>query len=301
MKKGINVIDEIMSGLLPEWDNLTKARYLYLKSCEYFTYDERYTLLNGDLKFDYANELNNKKFDLTNVTDNRVLCKTWSREVYKKLLDEANIPSEIMGEGRAHQFIKLQANGYDIVADATILSDLSRAKMKLDTKCFYSQNKNGILLTAPELKDIDKKIGYITYDYSNDQIKSMIASFTDSIDDSSIGSLFISNKQREIILDKMYAIKNIVETFDDITSYYDLKFAVGYVQRKIFNNDEIRELFKEKELFNLDQNDFTTIYKIGSNRIDNIGNFIITNPGDGYCFYEATNSQVKKIEKSYSK
>lgn len=295
MKKGVNVIEKIMTGLDNSWDDLTKARYLYLKSCEFFTYDERYLYL-CTTNYSIIDDLRNREIDLENVTDNRVLCDTWSREVYNKLLIEAGIDSRIIGQGRAHQYITFNADDYNIVADATISSDIARAKMKLDTKSFYSEN--GKRLTCDTLKEIDKSIGYIEEDYSNDTILQMIGSFIKNNDELELSCFLDKSLQREIMLDKMYIIKNIFETFTDVKSYNDLKFIIEYLKRKVFTKDENKVLFDYIEWFDpsKDDWDFTTIYKL-----DNDINFALTNPGDGYCFYETTKSDIKQIKKRYPK
>ena len=74
-----------------DWSLEEKARYLYIRSCELFSYDLRYKWnsfrkIYGEDKIE--KQIVNRKIDLRNVEDFRVLCTSYSRYVFYKLLEE---------------------------------------------------------------------------------------------------------------------------------------------------------------------------------------------------------------------
>ena len=64
-----------------------KARYLYIRCCQLFTYDPRYKLChkvkNGNI---LKQEILNKQFNLENITDNWVVCTSHTKQIYNALL-----------------------------------------------------------------------------------------------------------------------------------------------------------------------------------------------------------------------
>ena len=72
--------------------NLTteeKAYYLYIRSCQLFSFDTRYAywelLKDGHL---FKRKICNREIDLENVDDFRVVCSSYTSYVYSELLKQ---------------------------------------------------------------------------------------------------------------------------------------------------------------------------------------------------------------------
>lgn len=66
------------------WSTLEKAQYLYVRTGELFQYDDRWLFAtNNKLK----DEILNKKIDIDNILENKIVCKAWSI-LYKELADK---------------------------------------------------------------------------------------------------------------------------------------------------------------------------------------------------------------------
>lgn len=143
-----------------------KRRYLYLRTCQLFSYDSRYHYCTYDLLGEKADKIKNEiiqnKINLKDVTDFRVVCKNYSEDVYSVALKELlDTESEIISGG--HYYVEFEENGKTIKADAT-LGDLTRAKMKLMTRGYKAYEDNEY---RKKLREIDRKINYIDKNYDD--------------------------------------------------------------------------------------------------------------------------------------
>lgn len=144
-----------------------KKRYIYLRTCQLFSYDSRYHYCTYELLGKKAEQIKeeiiNYKINLENVSNFNVVCKNYSEDIYsvalKKLLD---VDSEI-AKGRGHFYVELKENNQTIKADAT-LGDLTRAKMRLMT---HGYKVYGDKNYKKRLKEIDQKINYIDKHYDD--------------------------------------------------------------------------------------------------------------------------------------
>ena len=99
----MNVLDMLSKEIQNKnWTTEEKARYLYIRSCQLFSYDERYNFTDLDAcqRFCFS-KIVDRKIDLEDVTDNRVICKSYSREVLSKILLEL-LGIECIETGKAH-------------------------------------------------------------------------------------------------------------------------------------------------------------------------------------------------------
>ena len=66
-----------------------KKRIIYIRSCQLFSYDERYDFCNlFDDEKQLKNKIINRTIDLEDVHDFRVICTSHSDEALSKLLKE---------------------------------------------------------------------------------------------------------------------------------------------------------------------------------------------------------------------
>lgn len=150
------------------WSLEEQIRYVYLRSCQLFSYDKRYDFcFLFDDGFQRQQQILNQKIDLEKVEDFHIVCSSWSREVFKMLLLELfQMNSKIIGE--AHQYVLFSLNNKKIRADACLTFDLTRAKMGLRTIAYYP--KSQLTEYEDELMEQDRKIEYIKNTYKKDWI-----------------------------------------------------------------------------------------------------------------------------------
>ena len=264
----------------PEWDLWMKARYLYWKSCEYFSYDYRVHYVDSTLK----DKIKNRTIDLTNVDHFEVVCSSWSRYVYLPLLQEFGISGELRGNGRGHEFVEFTIDSDPITADACIASDLARVKMKNNTVGYILKTK------SIDLSDIDQMISYIQDDYSSVDIEKQQKKFdTDWLSQSSTSD--------DLLIEKIYAIKEMVEEWPLLSRYADYYYVVEYLMLKFLNSFDEQRVSKQ-EIYD-DNWNFTTIYTL--NLIEQQLYFLLTETDHGCQFYEATEYDVSNTIKTYRK
>lgn len=259
-----------------EWDLYTKARYLYLKSCEFFTYDYRYYY--GDVNL--TRELFNKQIDLENVTDNRVICGTWATQVYLPLLELIGIKGKLVGVDGGHQYVKFLIDDREIRADACGISDLARVKFKNSTAGFCPNCKH---YDCGKILEMDKKIGYIDNEYSSSfieqEIKILEEEFYNTVDSP------ILPYNDEFLIFKLYKIKDMLESFPKLKEFGDCQFFIDYLRSKMLDNYEATKVNKTC-LYNPDLPNwnFINLYSVNLNTYSLY--FILANNENGYSFYE---------------
>ena len=137
----MNLVDLLSKELAQtDWSTLEKARYLYIRCCELFTYDPRYQycskISNGSV---LKQEILNKKIDLTKVSDDWIVCTSHINEVYIKLLEillGIYASPKKLRPTSDHVWAQFTIHDQEIKADSAIksFSDLSRVKMKLQMR-----------------------------------------------------------------------------------------------------------------------------------------------------------------------
>ncbi len=170
----MNLISMLSSELAhQDWTIEEKSRYLYLRCCELFTYDPRFKysilLKNNDLK----QEILNKKFDLEHISDDWVVCTSHINEIYIKLLKillGIDAYPEKLNNQSIHVWAEFYIKDKKMKADSALklFSDLSRVKMKLQTKEYMELPYH--LNFFNQLKQMDLKIQYIHKSYEEDNI-----------------------------------------------------------------------------------------------------------------------------------
>ena len=288
----MNIIEKVQSGISnPEWDLYTKARYLYLKSCQYFTYDHRYYY--GDIVL--VRDLFNKKIDLENVIDNKVICGTWATQVYLPLLELIGVKGELIGNDTSHQFVEFIIEDRKIKADACGNSDLARVKFGNSTSSFYHNSK---YLDHEEILNVDKKIGYFDTIYSGKVIQEAVSNLEEEFQDSINPSVLSYND--EYLIFKFYKIKEMLEEYPQLKQFSDCQFFISYLGNKIFDS------YDESKISRIDLYDpgisdwnFSRLYQVQLTR--NMLYFILTNTGCEYTFYKITESDAKNYKSNYQK
>jgi hypothetical protein len=148
----LNKLDTELKGR--HLSDFEKVRYIYLRTCELFSFDGKYFFPKSFSMEEYE-EILNKKIDVTNVTDYLVVCHSYSKllaTLIRKLTS-----AEVELHGSIHSFVYYkQRPGLVWTMDATN-GDLSRVKMELKPSGFYNNKTN----FDKELTEIDKELGFI--------------------------------------------------------------------------------------------------------------------------------------------
>lgn len=87
------------------WSLDEKCRYLYLQSCLLFSYDPRRKWLMCEPNEALTKEIWDRQINLNNVTDFNVICTSWYKEVYLKLIHELLGIREILKEQYINMFL----------------------------------------------------------------------------------------------------------------------------------------------------------------------------------------------------
>lgn len=148
----LNIFEEELSKLhLTEFE---KVRYIYLRTCELFSFDARYNFTELFPDKDFYQQLINRRIDITNSTDFLVVCHSYSRDILLRLIREFTEANVTLHNG-LHTFVEYKTrNGQLWTLDGTN-GDLARVKMDLDTRGF-----NGEINSKEILFETDFIIGY---------------------------------------------------------------------------------------------------------------------------------------------
>jgi len=292
----MNVLELLHQELKDKnWTTEEKSYYIYIRSCELFSYDERYRfcrfLLGG--KF-LKNEIRNRKIDLENVEDFRVICTSHPKEVYSKLLQELlGIDAEI--HGQLHSWVEFHDGRRFMRADATSALDLTRVKMKLHTYGYSPVISESNF--QDELKQISKNIHYIQDEYSDVLLEQHENHLLQEYQEFLSGHSVFKNVD-DFLIHKMYTIKNLYDSFSGLTSFSDAEFCISYLRGYYFHGDD----FNRWRIIQLYQNekeeywDFVNLYliRLGMDTMY----FALHKTNDGFSFYEITENDAKQYVKT---
>lgn len=223
------------------WSLEEKARYLYIRSCQLFSYDPRYQC---DLfwkmyrKKKMEKEIVFKKIDLRNILDFKVVCSSYSEYVYNNLLEELlNIfvfvhKGKLNGQFHEMNSFKIGKDVYHV--DATGRGDIERIKMGLKT---YSFRKSRQLKFWNDLnlKKVDKKIGYIEDEYYKKKLMQRINNLEREFYNLTSQNPF--TEEINYFLYKMQVIKELFNEVNVFEEYTDAFFCLTYLLQHFFTKD----------------------------------------------------------------
>ncbi len=257
----MNILDMLSKELSQNnWTLEEKARYLYIRCCELFTYDPRYQfcnyISNGDK---LKNEILNKKINLENVTDTWVVCSSHMNEIYGKLLKlllNIDAKSVKINESSVHVWTEFNDGTNEIKADSAIkiCSDLTRTKMKLQTQEYHPTKVDPTY--NDKLKRIDQKIGYIKENYE-DAYLNQLRKELDEI------SKNFENKD-DILIYKWQIIEKLLKKYENETLPINMQVVLNYLMIRLLTREEINKI-EIKDFFQYTTNEdwiFARIYEI---------------------------------------
>lgn len=281
----MNILEELNHDLKKNWTIEEKIRYIYLKTCFLFSYDERYLFYKQINDEENLKRIKNKHIDLTNLQEeNRVICTTYAKEIISKLITELlNIKVEL--HGNSHNYIIINNSPQRIKADATISSDLARVKINLNTKGYREIHTSSNF--EAKLKEMDKNIQYISKEYFNYYLNKVEQS-----------KLFASSNFLEFQLDKLKLIENIFQTYN-LKNYTDASFAISYLSKKLtIHLQEFLLLQISNQENNINKWNFLNIYQL-TDKKDTIY-YILDKQNKYYTFNEIPEENAKYYKKILS-
>ena len=145
------------------YDEFVIARYLYLRSGQYFIYNPEYQFYNEKQKEDaYQEEL-----DLENLKNNYIICSSWAK-IFYKLLQEFKIKCELVDDG-SHAYVIIYLKDCKIIADLTKgYEDINRIKFGFSTNNYNCFEDDAF---AKKLKETDMLVGYCNPIYYEEKLK----------------------------------------------------------------------------------------------------------------------------------
>ena len=233
----MNVLELLNSELKDkDWSLDSKARYIYLRSCQLFSYDPRFkfcSFLENSKQIE--NQIMHNYIDLENIQDNFVVCTSHTISVLSKLLRTLlNVEVSIRGNG--HLWTIFNDGKREIESDATISSDLARVKMGLSTKGYNTATKDYNF--NEELKKIDINVNYIEKEYQNYFLdRRMNGLFKEFMQDSD--NILIYQDTDDYYIYKIYTLKEIFDSYDMLKDFSDSEFCISYLGYKYFKDDSI--------------------------------------------------------------
>ena len=210
-----------------------KIRYIYIRTCELFSYDYKYFYLDNYDNKDELYELRNKKYNLENINNYLVTCSTYTNEIFKPIIEKL-LNIKVQSKGSDHVW----AETNNIKIDSTQSNDLTRVKMKLSTKGFNFMNKKDY-----NFKKIDNKINYIDNDYKDIKKEN--------------NNILCQYSNDNILINKLYKIQELFNSYQ-FKYYSDANYAIYYLINKLLTLSDVYKI-KTAYLYQINNNNWSYI------------------------------------------
>lgn len=200
----MNLIEQLSKELSTlHLNDFEKARYIYLRCCEIFSFDSRYTYASFFDDDKIRNKILNNRFNPEDIKDTRCVCTSFSPLV-KYLIDLLTSLNSNVVYINKHCFLILDYKGKEWILDAT-LGDIVRVKLDLPTQGFTLDRLK--VEREPLVKDIDMSLGF--GNKTNDDYTKLITGNTLTENVESIGKILSNSKAKyhfsdvEFLLDEV--------------------------------------------------------------------------------------------------
>ena len=220
-------------------NDFEKARYIYLRCCELFSFDIRWNY--ADVTYDYKlkDYLKNKRLDAENVDTELVICHNFTPDLLERLIHEfTTLDCETINEN-GHSFLKMIYEGQTWDLDGT-RGDMARVKLNLSTTDFKGPIRDYDLM----LDEIDLNLGYsdLNIGYYTRQVSGN--SFTDSVENA--GYVIRDSKAK-------YHFTDVMLLYSLLMSEYCEKSYICF--DKDYNSHKLMEIISEYSFFDLCKED----------------------------------------------
>ena len=224
----LNLEQEILGKIKPDWDIFTQIRYIYIRLCEIFSYNYQYT-------YDETKrlEIYNEKLNIKNIKKFEIVCSTWCY-IAKELMEKIGIDAIISYEG-VHVFLIIELFPYKIKLDSMKLgNDLTRVKIGSQTEGFIDLNDNKDFQARKTKSDL--KIYKDNYLYTDVIIKNLQQEMLRE-------NMFINEKSSEkfndqVFFSKIDLISSLLNNTNRITKYGDYIYYLDYLKNNLLTANE---------------------------------------------------------------
>ena len=191
-----NLKEKIFSRMSKTKNELQKTKYIYNKLNEEMVYSAEFFYGDQVTK----SSIFNKKIDITNIQDNRIVCSNWA-EMYYELLTEAGINAKVMGN--SHKWVTFElSDGTKWLADATQpyngFTDLTNSKLGTKSGGFIQitdemYNSNDLVQGKQKMAEFRQ---WITQDYYDSNKKILKADTKNGYNYAVVEDLFSNAKSK---------------------------------------------------------------------------------------------------------
>ena len=233
----------------PDYDELTKIRYIYLYVCKLFSYDMRFYSRSPRIK----EEIYNKKIDITNVTDVEVVCFNISC-VLVELLHyfgfDAKMEIEQNDDDFSHAYVITECMNnnelYKLKLDPTKKRDMTRVKLDSPTLGFSDVDdhvdfKDSVIYSDQVIKKSQEPINHEEY-YDTISIKELNDVMKKSAQERGLSD-------SEFFYEKMEYIKCLINVRKGLNRNDDIDYYLSYMIRNFDMNDDPKEPYIRTGLF----------------------------------------------------
>lgn len=218
----MNLLEQLSKELsVLHLNDLEKARYVYLRCCEIFSFDSRvyFTDLFDDTQL--RNKILRKRFNIENITEKLVVCHSFSKYILKPLIEIlTTLPCTVVKDKEGHSYIIIEYLGKEWMLDATN-KDLARVKLALPTKGFTSCVEE-MDLVIPEM---DANLGFSNKSVDDYQKLIIGNDFTEKI--MSMGIILKNSNAKYYYSDASFLIEEVLDISNfssDNGTYVDFNY-----------------------------------------------------------------------------
>ena len=196
----------------------------------------------------------------------------------KQLIQLLNINAQYFGV--AHAWTAFNDTKRIIRADSTNSGDIARAKIGLKTNGYKTINIESNF--SEYLKETAKKVDYIKDEYIGYYIEQKVQKLLKSRSE---------ERKDELIIEKLYEIKNIFKNINVFQNISDASSCIGYLCNKILGKDDYRRTTIPLFQYNEDDTwEFVNLYSIELDQ--EIIYFVLVQINDEFDFYEITKQEA---------
>lgn len=279
----MNLKEDILNHIAshPEWDLFTKARWIYLKTCSFFSYDWKYFYVSKEDK----RKIYQLELDIENIETTDIICSTWC-DLFVKLLNLVHIEAWTVTDASLHCYVLFKIDENIYRADATKGYDFSRVKIGCSTNGFYPFKPD--IFFVNRLTDCDILLRYKQKWYVDEAIKHINEDFRK--ENYTKNHDFGKDFDYEQLFYKISLIQSLINTTRKISGFHDTDFYLSYLGRNLFTKLEKNELLIQS-FWNLQEYediiDFVVVRNHDGKRI-----YVLKDVNHKYSLLEATNDDI---------
>ena len=251
----LELLDEELKG--KHLTELEKARYIYLRYCDLFSFDYRWFIAEAFKDNNMKKEILNKKIDLENVKDNRVICHNGT-PLLKYMIDlYTSLLTNIVSNTEHSSLQVTEENGRVWDLDPTF-GDMPKLKLGISPIGMSSGYKGH----TEYLNEIDSSLGYsfIEKDDYRNRIKGKL--YSEKI--KSIGNILDTSKVKYHYSDTNYYLRMMTNKFiiDPVTHFdkdYNFHFLMEFIEDDTFF--DVKKEYNEYKIKQINENEYEELVK----------------------------------------